>query len=122
MMMPLFIVTPTGKPEAVWENPKDPRALLAHFIGSEIYLMLSTIDDFVTALRQLQQGEVSSWQWHGNSHSVAMTKDCCSITYHYPEVLREGELAAIELPSEELVSVLLSWKAFILECGSVTVR
>jgi|ERR1043165_3656519 uncharacterized protein YacL (UPF0231 family) len=116
-MMPCFIVTPTGKPEAIWENPKDPRALMAHFIGSEIYLMLSTIDDFATAVHQLQQGEMPSWQWQGNSHSVVMTKDHCSITFHYPDVLSEGEPAEIELPPEDLVSVLSSWKAFILQSG-----
>jgi hypothetical protein len=66
-MMPIFFLRPAGQPGARWDDPADPRFLLAHFIGAEIHLMLDNVDEFLQAVAAVERGEGENWRWNGNS-------------------------------------------------------
>src|SRR5262245_33928590 len=85
MMLPNFSVTPDGHPDVSWDDPHDPRHLLAHFIGSEIYLFLVNAEEFLEAVAAVERGERESWHWCGNSFTLELSKGGCVITHHWAE-------------------------------------
>src|SRR5437879_6221856 len=85
IMMPLFSVRPDGRPDVSWDDPSDPRSMLAHFIGSEIYLFLDNATVFLQAVAAVERGEKDAWRWCGNSFSVELNKEGGTITHHWTE-------------------------------------
>jgi hypothetical protein len=112
-MMPLFSVRPDGSPEVSWDDPADPRFLLAHFIGAEVYLFLVNAEDFLEAVAAVERGEVDNWCWHGNSFSLQLSKGRCTIKDHYwfPD---SPSPEKIELTTEEFRAVIAAWRDFVV--------
>jgi hypothetical protein len=79
---------------------------IAGFIGSEIYLRIENADEFLAAIDAIQGRQLPSWAWHGNSHSVHLTGNGCTISDHYPDMY-EGQQARVELSLDDFKEILL---------------
>jgi hypothetical protein len=84
-MTPTFSIRPDNTPAASWDDPGDPRVFLAQFLGSEVHLALYKADEFLQAVTAVERGEVESWHWCGNSFTVELGKEGCTITDHWWE-------------------------------------
>ena len=111
-MMPLFSVRPDGRPDVSWDDPYDPRSLLAHFIGSEIYLFLDNAEVFLQAVATVERGEKDAWRWSGNSFSVDLNKEGCTITHHWTEP-GDPFPGVAKLTLQEFGAVIASWRDFV---------
>jgi hypothetical protein len=115
-MIPDFYVTADGKPELADYPPTDPRYLIAHFIGSEIYLMLANVEDLLQGVARVEEGHRETWEWSGNSFTVELSKGRCVLRSQYPECL-EGWPSEVELTPEQFRTTLTAWRDFVLQLG-----
>jgi hypothetical protein len=112
-MLPHFSVRPDGSPDVNWDHPADPRFLLAHFIGAEVYLLLDNADAFLQAIDALKEGKMESWHWCGNSFTVELSKWRCVITDHWWEP-GDPSPGMVELTLEEFHSLIAAWRDFVV--------
>jgi hypothetical protein len=96
-----------------WDDPSDRRFVLAHFIGSEIYLFLANADAFLQAVDALERGEMETWHWCGNSFSVDLGNGRCVITDHWWEP-GDPSFGTVELTLQEFRSLVAAWRDFVL--------
>jgi hypothetical protein len=115
-MMPLFSVGADGRPDVSWDDPYDPRHVLAHFIGSEIYLFLDNADVFLQAVADIKRGDKDTWCWSGNSFSLELVKEGCTITDQWTEP-DDPYPGMVHLTVQEFGDVIAAWREFVVSQG-----